>query len=132
MSRIISKAELQEQIASQRFDGEVTPQSTDTADLIAAFNNYFKPACQSIGAMISVEDFRGGFDEMPLLYQYILSIDKTTEEGKRKLLDAHTEAIRWEAANASCVHESDKLRWKPSRWWKFCWEQDGKEEATAV
>lgn len=48
--------------AVRAVDGEVTPQSTDTADLIAVFNNYFKPACQSIGAMIGVEEFRDGFD----------------------------------------------------------------------
>lgn len=96
---------------------------TDPADLLAAFNNYFKPACDDIAKMIDVESFKGGFDEMPLLYQYILGIDTSTDEGKKKMLKAHTLAIRWEAADAYCKHESEKLRWKPAEWWKFCWAQ---------
>ena len=73
--------------------------------------------------MIGVEDFRGGFDEIQQLYRYVLEIDASTDEGKKKLLDAHTLAIQWEAADAYCKHEASKLRWKPAQWWKFCWAQ---------
>ena len=49
MPNIISKKALSKKIAADRFNGEVTPMTTDTAELLAAFNTYFKPTCQAIG-----------------------------------------------------------------------------------
>ena len=84
MSRLISKEELDNQTFRARFESEVTPMTTDTDELILAFTEYFKPVCEDIGRLIGKSDFKGGFDEMPLLYQYILtSIDTSTDEGKR-------------------------------------------------
>lgn len=123
MSTIISKKTLANSILAQRFETEVTPMTTDPSELLTVFNTYFKPICQAIGQIICVEDFKGGFDEIQKLYKYILEIDASTDEGKKKLLDAHTLAIQWEAADAYCKHEASKLHWKPAQWWKFCWAQ---------
>lgn len=60
---------------------------------------------------------------MTSFYVYNLTLDETTEEGKQKILDAHTTAFRWSAANDLCNHEANKLGWKPSKLWKWCWEQ---------
>ena len=123
MSTIISKKTLANSILAQRFETEVTPMKTDPSELLTAFNTYFKPTCQAIGQMIGVENFKGGFDEIQQLYRYVLEIDVSTDEGKQRLLSAHTLAIQWEAADAYCKHEAEKLRWKPAEWWKFCWAQ---------
>lgn len=123
MSKIISKKELEQQILKQRFESEVTPMITDTTELLLAFNSYFKPTCEQIGMLIGVDNFKGGFDEIPKLYEFILKLDTTTTEGLQKLLTAHTLAIKWEASDSYCKHESNKLRWKPAEWWKFCWQQ---------
>jgi len=123
MSNIISKNVLAEKIAADRFNGEVTPMTTDPTELLFAFNTYFKPTCDAIAKMIGVENFKGGFDEIQQLYRYVLEIDASTDEGKQRLLNAHTLAIQWEAADAYCKHEAEKLRWKPAEWWKFCWTQ---------
>lgn len=56
--------------------------TTDTTELLFAFNTYFKPTCDAIGKMIGVENFRGGFDEIQQLYRYVLEIDASTDEGK--------------------------------------------------
>lgn len=106
MSKIISKEQLKQQIFEGRFESEVTPMTTDTTELLMAFNMYFKPTCDAIGKMIGAESFKGGFDEIQQLYRYVLEIDASTDEGKQRLLNAHTLAIQWEAADAYCKHEA--------------------------
>ena len=121
--KIVNQKEFEQIEEHSMILDRVTPVTNDSTDLYQAFLTYFQPACEDIGKLIGVQDFRGGYDDMPLLYAYILHLDKTTEEGKRAIIDAHTIAFRWEAANAYCNHESNKLGWKPSIWWKWCWQQ---------
>lgn len=121
--KIISQAEFEENEQYEKLVDQATPINTDPTELYGVFKDYFQPACQDIGVLIGFLNFRGGYEDMPAFYMYILTLDKTTDEGKQKILDAHTLAIRWEAANSFCIHESNKLGWKPSRWWKWCWEQ---------
>lgn len=123
MSRIISKAQLDQWMLESRFENEVTPLTTDTTKLLDIFNKHFKPICKNIGQMLNIENFRGGFDEIQELYKYILELDSSTEDGKRQIIAAHTLAVQWEAADAYCKHEASKLRWKPAEWWKYCWAQ---------
>ena len=121
--KIINQRAFEEQQEYDMVVENATPMTTDTTDLYQTFVDYFQPTCVEIGSLIGVLNFRGGYEDMTSLYVYILTLDKTTEEGKQKILDAHTIAFRWSAANDFCNHEANKLGWKPSKWWKWCWEQ---------
>lgn len=72
----------------------------------------FRSVCAQIGAMLGVEDFRGGFDEMTAFQQ---------SEAFRTLEGLHI-AIEWSAANELCKYEGAKIGFGQPQWWYECWK----------
>lgn len=129
--RIISQEAFEVQQKEEMVVEACTPVTTDTSDLIDAFDNSFVPACTDIAIAIGDETFRGSFDDMVKLYQYILGIDVSTEYGKGKMFQAIILAIRWQAADALCNHESEKLGWKKPKWFVDMWKRYDDNQAAA-
>ena len=80
-----------------------------------AFNNacaMFRAVCSEIGAMLGVEDFRGGFDEM-LIFQ---------QSETFKTLEGLHLAMEWSAANELCKYEGAKIGFGQPDWWYECWK----------
>lgn len=72
----------------------------------------FRSVCAQIGAMLGVEDFRGGFEEMTAFQQ---------SESFRTLEGLHI-AIEWSAANELCKYEGAKIGLGQPQWWHECWK----------
>jgi len=127
MAKVILAKDVPEKTKQDKLAALITPLSKDSSKLLEVFDTYFKPVCQDIKNFLEVDEFKGGFDEMQLLNKYILSLDYSTAEGKQKTAEAHTLAIRWEAADALCNYEASKLRLDPGEWWKMCWNKDDED-----
>lgn len=121
--KIVSQKLFEDLEAMERVQLAVEPVTNDETDLITAFTQYFKPTCQEIGALIGVLDFRGGYENMMSLNQYILDQDINTPEGQKNILRAQTLAIKWQAANSLCNHEATKLGWKLPKWFVEMWSR---------
>ena len=72
----------------------------------------FRAVCSKIGAMLGVEDFRGGFDEM-LIFQ---------QSETFKTLEGLHLAMEWSAANELCKYEGAKIGLGQPQWWHECWK----------
>lgn len=72
----------------------------------------FRAVCTDIGALLGVEDFRGGFDEMQT---FQASEMFNTMPGLRL-------AIEWSAANELCKYEGAKIGLGQPDWWHECWK----------
>jgi len=88
----------------------VPEEPIDRTDFDAACT-MFRAVCTDIGALLGVEDFRGGFDEMQAFQS---SESFNTMPGMRL-------AIEWSAANELCKYEGAKIGLGQPQWWHECW-----------
>ena len=74
-------------------------------------NTLFRTICETIKTTLSLEDFKGGFDEILALTSEQIATLKTTD-----LLERLTFTDRL------CNHEADKVGMQSPRWWYRCWQ----------
>ena len=87
------------------------PEPPDQSAFLEACER-FRAVCADIGALLGVEDFRGGFDEMQT---FQASEMFNTMPGLRL-------AIEWSAANELCKYEGAKIGLGQPQWWYECWK----------
>jgi hypothetical protein len=81
----------------------------------SAFNlacDYFRQVCEEIRLLTGIEDFRGGYDDMPNFYD---SPKYKTDEGVRL-------AAAWAGLNDLCKHEASLIGIGSPEWWHLCWD----------
>ena len=72
---------------------------------------YFRQICGEIGALMGVEDFKGGYEDMPVFYAHE---SYKTDKGMQL-------AIAWSGCNDFCNHEAAKIGLGSPAWWYKCW-----------
>lgn len=86
---------------------------------MTAFNTAckaFRAVCADIGALLGIENFRGGFEEVTAF----------SELPQFKTLDGLHLAMEWSAANELCKYEGAKIGLGQPEWFYKCW--DGTEK----
>lgn len=72
---------------------------------------YFRQICGEIGFMIGDDNFKGGYDDMPIFYAHE---SYKTDRGMQL-------AIAWSGCNDLCKYEASKLGIGSPEWWYRCW-----------
>ena len=88
----------------------IIPEEPSTEEFDRACE-YFRQICGEIGDLMGVENFRGGYDDMPVFYAHDAY---KTDKGMQL-------AIAWSGCNDFCNHEAAKLGLGSPEWWYKCW-----------
>lgn len=123
MLKIKSPEEMRKQAFEEKLNTLITPRETDPTE----FNEncrQFRELCHTIGQLIGVDDFKGGFDEIPQLYAYLSKLDITTQEGLVSYARATQLVFSWIALNESCKYLGSKLGYNQPEWWYQCWSEN--------
>ena len=116
---------MRKQAFEEKLTTLITPREVDATD----FNEscaQFRELCHIIGQMIGVEDFRGGFDEIPQLYSFLSKLDITQQEGLVAYAQATQLVFSWIAMNESCKYLGSKLGFNQPEWWYQCWSMENR------
>ena len=87
------------------------PSIKKTSEAFEAACDDFRNICFQIREYFEFESFRGGFDEMSLVYN----------SQKFMTLQGQALAQAWNASNQLCVYEAKKICLDQPDWWYQCW-----------
>ena len=96
---------IESRFIGEKFLGMLTDEEFDKAC------EYFRQICGEIGALMGVEDFKGGYEDMPVFYAHE---SYKTDKGMQL-------AIAWSGCNDFCNHEAAKIGLGSPAWWYKCW-----------
>jgi len=119
--KIISPEDVQAKLLLERLRNSITPIDTDRTRFEASCVN-FRMVCAQISSVIGKE-FKGGFDEMALISEYMDGLDLTTNVGKQKAIEMNSLIGAWTGANFYCTYEASRIGLKQPEWWYDCWQQ---------
>lgn len=117
--KIMTKESVEQERLMQRLKDSITPISDDRSRFEAACEN-FRNVCGQIGTLIG-QDFKGGYDDMEVVANFIYSLDLTTEQGKETAIRANSLVSAWSGANDFCIYEAKRIGLGQPDWWKDCW-----------
>ena len=72
----------------------------------------FRQVCAEIGTLIGVENFRGGFEDMPVFYAH----------PSYRTIQGLCLATAWKGLDTLCTYEGSKIGLGQPQWWYRCWE----------
>ena len=74
----------------------------------------FKAVCAKIATFMGVEEFLGGYDDIPLFQE--------SEAAQANPVQALQLAMMWKSADDDCNYRAQKLGIGRPRWWYCCWD----------
>lgn len=92
--------------------GVETPDLTDETEEFENACAQFRQVCGEIGTLIDVENFRGGFDDMPTFYAH----------DAYKTITGLCLAMAWKGLDTECTYLGAKIGLGQPEWWRRCWE----------